>query len=117
MKDFIRSYQRYLVLALGILGFLALIVLPPLLFAPDIKDKDFPHSGEIVRVTETGFVLGNKRKDRELVVTLTSSTTVRGVIAEGAFFQVFGELTGPGQITANHVQAIAGPRKKEDRDR
>ena len=98
---------------LGGLGFLLLVALPPLLFAPDIKDKDFPHSGEVVRMTEEGFVLGGKHKGRELAIVTTASTTYRGDVAVGDFVQVFGSITTPGVITADKVQVLEGPRRRE----
>ncbi len=113
MKNMFGSYNRYLLPAIVVVGLLVLIILPPLLFAPDIRDKDFPHSGVVLRVTDTGFVLGGKRKDRELIVTTTASTTVRGEITVGEFVQAFGTMTAPGQVTADRVQVIEGPRKKD----
>lgn len=113
MKDIFAHSRRYLVPMAIIVGLVVLIILPPLLFAPDIRDKDFPHSGVVLRVTDTGFVLGGKRKDRELIVTTTASTTVRGEITVGEFVQAFGTMTAPGQVTADRVQVMDGPRKKD----
>ncbi len=111
MKNMFGSYKRYLLPVIVVVGLLVLIALPPLLFAPDIRDKDFPHSGVVLRVTDTGFVLGGKHKDRELTITTTASTTVRGDIIVGEFVQAFGTMTAPGQVTADRVQVMEGPRK------
>ena len=115
MKGIFAHSRRYLVPVAIVAGLLVLIILPPLLFAPDIRDRDLPHSGVVLRVTDTGFVLGGKHKDRELNVTTTASTTVRGEVVVGEFVQAFGTMTAPGQVTADRVQVIDGPRKK-DRD-
>lgn len=115
MKGIFAHSRRYLVPVAIAVALLVLIILPPLLFAPDIRDKDFPHSGVVLRVTDTGFVLGGKRKDRELTVTTTASTTVRGEVKVGEFVQAFGTMTAPGQVAADRVQVMDGPRKK-DRD-
>ncbi len=113
MKGIFAQSRRYLLPAAIVVGLVVLIILPPLLFAPDIRDKDFPHSGVVLRITDTGFVLGGKRKDRELTVTTTASTTIRGEVVPGEFVQAFGTMTAPGQVTADRVQVMEGPRKKD----
>lgn len=106
-------YQNYLLGGGALLTLLLLMLLPPLLFGPDIRDKDFPRSGEVVRLTNSGFVLGGKRDGRELVVTTTASTTIRGTVAAGQFVQVTGDLVAPGLMTADRVQVLDGPRRQD----
>lgn len=112
MHSFIKAKQQTLIIAAVLLGLLILMVLPPLLFAPDIKDKDFPHSGEVVRLTDTGFVIGGKHKERELTITTTATTTVRGDVTVGEFVQVFGTMVRPGEVVAERIQVIDGPRRQ-----
>ena len=101
-----QSINRWFVLG----AFIVLIALPPFLFSPDIRERDFPRSGEIVRVTETGFVIVAKRTGQEIVIDTTASTSIEADIRVGQFVQVVGDMADPHYIVAERVQAIKGPK-------